>query len=34
MGMTGLFGRQLVTSQTPTPERWLKRFQFDVVYSF
>jgi len=34
VGMTGLFGRQLVTAQSATPERWLKRFQFDVVYSF
>ncbi|MBZ5528171.1 MAG: putative porin [Acidobacteriia bacterium] len=34
VGVTGLFGRQLVTAQSPTPERYLKRFQFDVIYAF
>ena len=33
-GVTGLFGRQLVTAQSPTLERWLKRWQFDTIYSF
>lgn len=31
---TGLIGRQLVTSQSATPERWLKRFQFDTIFTF
>lgn len=31
---TGLFGRQLVTAQSLTPERWLKRFQFDTIFTF
>jgi Putative porin len=34
VGVTGLFGRQLVTAQSPTLERWLKRWQFDTIYSF
>jgi hypothetical protein len=34
VGVTGLFGRQLVNAQSPTPERYVKRFQFDVVYAF
>lgn len=34
LGFTGLIGRQLLTSQSATPERWLKRLQFDVVYRF
>lgn len=33
-GFTGLIGRQLITAQSPTPERYLKRFQFDVAYKF
>ena len=38
VGMTGFFGRQLVTATSPsasvTPERYLKRFQFDLLYKF
>jgi hypothetical protein len=34
MGFTGLIGRQLVTASSPTPERWLKRLQFDMIYKF
>jgi len=34
VGFTGLFGRQLVTAQSTTPERWLKRWQFDTIFSF
>jgi Putative porin len=34
LGFTGLIGRQLLTAQSPTEERWLKRFQFDTVFSF
>jgi Putative porin len=34
MGVTGLFGRQLVTAQSPTEERLLKRWQFDTIFSF
>ncbi len=34
MGVTGLIGRQLVTAQSPTLERWLKRWQFDTIFSF
>ena len=34
LGFTGLIGRQLVTAQSLTPERWLKRLQFDIVYKF
>jgi len=29
-----LFGRQIVTAQSTTPERWLKRFQFDTIVTF
>ena len=31
---TGLFGRQLVTSGTPTEEKRLRRMQFDLLYKF
>jgi len=38
LGFTGLIGRQLVTATSPTtavtPERMLKRFQFDLIYKF
>lgn len=34
IGVTGLIGRQLVTAQSTTPERWLKRWQFDTIFSF
>lgn len=34
IGWTGLIGRQLITAQSSTPERWLKRFQFDSIFSF
>lgn len=34
LGFTGLFGRQLVTTSSPTKESLLKRFQFDVIYKF
>ncbi len=34
LGFTGLIGRQLVTAQSATPERWLKHLQFDAVYKF
>ena len=34
MGFTGLIGRQLVTSASATPERFLKRLQFDLIYKF
>ncbi len=34
LGLTGLFGRQLATASSPIPERWLKRFQFDMIYKF
>lgn len=34
IGWTGLIGRQIVTDQSLTPERWLKRFQFDTIFSF
>jgi Putative porin len=34
VGVTGLIGRQLVTAQSPTLERWLKRWQFDTIFSF
>ncbi len=34
IGMTGLIGRQIVTAQSPTLERWLKRFQFDTIVTF
>lgn len=33
-GFTGLFGRPLVTSSSPTKEDILKRLQIDVVYKF
>ena len=32
--VTGLIGRQIVTAQSPTEERWLKRWQFDTIFSF
>lgn len=31
---TGLIGRQIVTAQSPNLERWLKRFQFDTIFTF
>jgi hypothetical protein len=34
LGVTGLIGRQIVTAQSPTEERWLKRWQFDSIFSF
>ena len=34
LGVTGLVGRQIVTAQSPTEERWLKRWQFDTIFSF
>lgn len=34
IGATGLIGRQIVTAQSPTLERWLKRWQFDTIFSF
>ena len=34
LGLTGLLGRQLATASSPIPERWLKRFQFDMIYKF
>jgi hypothetical protein len=34
LGFTGYIGRQLVTAQSPNLERYLKRLQFDVIYSF
>ena len=34
VGFTGLIGRQIVTAQSATPERWLKRWQFDTIFSF
>jgi hypothetical protein len=34
VGVTGLIGRQLVTAQSPTLERYLKRWQFDTIFSF
>ncbi len=34
VGVTGLIGRQLVTAQSATLERWLKRWQFDTIFSF
>jgi len=33
MNFTGLFGRPLVTASSPL-EPYLKRLQFDLVYSF
>ena len=34
VGVTGLIGRQLVTAQSPTLERYLKRWQFDTIFAF
>lgn len=34
LGFTGLFGRPLNFNSTASPEPWLKRLQFDVVYKF
>jgi len=34
LGFTGLFGRQLVTTSSPTKESTLKRLQFDIIYKF
>jgi hypothetical protein len=34
VGVTGLIGRQLVTAQSTTLERYLKRWQFDTIFSF
>jgi hypothetical protein len=34
LGVTGLIGRQLVTAQSSTEERWLKRWQFDSIFTF
>ena len=34
VGATGLIGRQIVNAQAATEERWLKRWQFDTIYSF
>jgi Putative porin len=34
VGVTGLIGRQLVTAQSLTLERWLKRWQFDTIFNF
>jgi hypothetical protein len=34
IGTTGLIGRQIVNGQSPVEERWLKRWQFDTIYSF
>jgi TolA-binding protein len=34
LAFTGLFGRAIVTSQSLTPERWLKRLQFDTIFTF
>lgn len=34
LNFTTWLGRQLVTAQSPTPERLLKRLQFDVNYKF
>src|SRR5262249_8994809 len=34
LGYTGLIGRQIVNAQSPILERWLKRFQFDTIFSF
>jgi Putative porin len=33
-GVTGLIGRQIVNAQSPNLERWLKRWQFDTIFSF
>ena len=34
LNLTTFIGRQLITSQTPTEERWLKRLQLDFNYKF
>jgi hypothetical protein len=34
VGVTGLIGRQIVTAQSAALERWLKRWQFDTIFSF
>ena len=34
IGTTGLIGRQIVNGQAAVEERWLKRWQFDTIYSF
>ena len=34
LSFTGLFGRPLNFGSTKPPENWLKRLQFDVIYSF
>jgi hypothetical protein len=34
VGVTGLFGKQLVTAQSLTPERFLKRWDFDTIFNF
>ena len=34
VGTTGLIGRQIVNASAPIEERWLKRFQFDTIFSF
>jgi len=34
VGVTGLIGRQIINASAPTEERWLKRWQFDTIYSF
>ncbi len=34
VGATGLIGRQIVNGQAAVEERWLKRWQFDTIYSF
>src|SRR5438067_8921486 len=34
IGFTGLIGRQIVTAQSLTDERWLKRLQFDTIFGF
>lgn len=34
IGVTGLIGRQIVNGQSPTLESWLKRWQFDTIFTF
>jgi hypothetical protein len=34
IGFTGLIGRQIVTAQSLSEERWLKRLQFDTIFAF
>lgn len=34
LNLTTFIGRQLITAQTPTEERWLKRLQLDFNYKF